>query len=391
MKDFKKELYTDDPAGQEKRKKVSGSEDYQKYYDTIKDQLPPGLEGALHMHDNCLLKMEFVGKDYHMDFDPTHALSRTTKLIFKNAVIVENDEPEPEEICLLTNIFLIPDGYELHMYFEGYADEKTTRKQLILQASDILFEMLFINRGACKKCGAMVSDPSKEGYESRGSKGCYIDHEFYCYPCIIRYITGIRTSEAIISENGCAKSMFVDTKVKRIREESKAGQDYIKYYDSIKQQFPPGLEKALIMYNNKLIESGFCDKDYHMVFDPTDALSNTIKLILKNAVILSDDEPVAGACCVYNEIYLTSNGYELRMIFETRIHDDVERKKIAIQADDILFEVLFGNIHECARCGVLVSYPFEENYEYRVAKGIFFENEWLCIPCTFKELSEKPL
>lgn len=181
MKYFTKEWFL---GGQGNHKKMKEEVDsYQKHYRTIEKLIPSDLKSALHIHDCDLIKMNFIGADLIIEFDPTHALSDTTKLVFKNAVLLENDEPNKEFCSIYNEIYLVNGRYEIHILFSSCQNSAIVLKQIIVQSDNILFETQFRNVGKCVKCGKAVGDPTKKKYDKRLPKGVYSNNNWLCNSC----------------------------------------------------------------------------------------------------------------------------------------------------------------------------------------------------------------
>ena len=185
MKYFTKEAYKNALGSQEKMEQRSN--EYQKYYKSIEHLIPKKLQYALNLHENELIKSGFVGKDFIIEFDPihaSHAISPVTKLVFKNAVVLANDEPEVGSWTDVSEIYVEQGKYEIHILFSIFRNGSPLFRQIIVQADDILFEERFRNSGLCEKCGRVVSDPTKEEYEPRVYKGTFVNEKWFCEDCV---------------------------------------------------------------------------------------------------------------------------------------------------------------------------------------------------------------
>ena len=150
----------------------------------LKNKIPKKLFKALQLYDNNLIKFYSEENDFYMHFNPVGVVSDTTKLIFKNAKIIQYDSILAETDVYYNEIHLIPEGYELRFVFREYIDGIWVFKYLTVQAADILYELRFRNLGLCEKCGRPVVGPSKEECKEAFFTGQYIDDEWYCNECL---------------------------------------------------------------------------------------------------------------------------------------------------------------------------------------------------------------
>ncbi len=156
---------------------------YSSYYKVVKKLIPPELNIALSLHDNRLVKIGYDGNDYYMFFDPTHALSDTTRLVFKNTLILLDEGIYPGMDCIYTEIYPKFCGFELHFLFDSFLNDERILKYFTIQTEKVIYDFVFRNIGKCSKCGKIVSDPTKKNFESRIHKGIFINNIWYCEKC----------------------------------------------------------------------------------------------------------------------------------------------------------------------------------------------------------------
>ena len=152
---------------------------------------------------------------------------------------------------------------------------------------------------------------------------------------------------------------------------------YQKYYETIKKYVNTYLDKALCLHDNIIIGVKYFE-NLEIEFNPIHAFSDTKRLIFKNSCILYDDIIEMNSYCLYSELYIVQEKYELHLLFEFYVDDAPVLKQFIIQADEILFEMQFRNIGKCIKCGEIISDPTKENYANRLAKGSFIKDKWYC-------------
>jgi len=164
---------------------------YSEYYKTIKPLLHPELIKALCLHDNMVVAISFNKEidndDYIIYFDPERALSNTCKLVFKNPVVIKDEDITAfTDYAIHEELYLVDGKYELHLLFRRYTDDDLPRLvELIIQADDILYEIWFRNVGQCNNCGKLVEDPGMPRRTKRPlNPGQFIGGEWYCNECL---------------------------------------------------------------------------------------------------------------------------------------------------------------------------------------------------------------
>lgn len=186
MRYFTKEWYMDTQGDQEKVENTVRQ--YQSYLKSIKSNLPIDLAERIHMHDNRLLSADIVDSDLILQFDPSHALSNVTKIVFHNAKVTSDHLLSYNFFWEYHEIYITGNKFQLEVLFYMLLDEdKNLNEHLcetVIEFDDIqIFDDYFRNIGKCVVCGVVVSDPTKEKYESRVKKGTFFNGKWYCSNC----------------------------------------------------------------------------------------------------------------------------------------------------------------------------------------------------------------
>lgn len=87
---------------------------YDAYYKQIKESLPEGIQN-LHMHDCEITDASFDGNDFVMDIDSDGGYVEISKLVLKNAQIIQHSEKLVGAIWLYDEVYQVDGRYELHM------------------------------------------------------------------------------------------------------------------------------------------------------------------------------------------------------------------------------------------------------------------------------------
>ena len=91
-------------------------EEYYIYYKQIKESLPAGIQN-LNMHDCEITDASFDGNDFVMNIDSDSGYVEISKLVLRNAKIIQHIENLVGATWLYNEVYLVDGQYELHILF----------------------------------------------------------------------------------------------------------------------------------------------------------------------------------------------------------------------------------------------------------------------------------
>lgn len=113
---------------------------------------------------------------------------------------------------------------------------------------------------------------------------------------------------------------------------------YLNYCNTIQSIIPQSIFKALDLHDNVLQLLQFYKKECIMVFDTSKALSTVKELIFENYTLLSADGLNTGAWCLYSEISIKKNAYEVGLLFQSFEEDHDVLHEFLIRAQNIKYK-----------------------------------------------------
>ena len=109
---------------------------YQAHYDKIVNLLPDVLE-EMHMHDCKVVNNHFYKGDFIMDIDSSGGFYFMSRLVFKNAKIIESDINLDGVRWLYDEIYITDTGYEMHILF---CSDENKQGQMIISFDEVITE-----------------------------------------------------------------------------------------------------------------------------------------------------------------------------------------------------------------------------------------------------------
>lgn len=376
--------------------------EYREYYKTVEPYLTENTKDKrFHMHDCTLLKWYFCGDDLVMEFDFSQGFTSVNKITFLNAEIIKNDRITTNTDWVYEEVYVVGTGgrYEFHILFHGGGI-----KEMIIQADDIVLEEGIDDRWRRPALESMKRGGYAEAPDEKGAlEICHEVSGGYIGPHKGRldYHYHLKNKEndgaAIIIEDvgntdyqieaSDEKQSYYFTKEWYISSQGdlqkikRKTEEYDRYFKSIQQLLPETLAEDMDMHDKKIIDCGFNGKDFYMTFERTFREYDTVKILFKNARLSGDDSIGRGYDWLYQELNIKEKGYEISILFEEFVNNEMLLKQLIIQFEEISIEKKMRNLGQCVKCRDLISDPLIENFNEVYNNGSYIDGEWYCDNC----------
>jgi hypothetical protein len=107
-------------------------QEFQEHYRSIKKQLPEKIRKNYGFHDCIVTHFEQQGTDVIIEIDHSGGFTDICKIIYHNAVIIDQDDDIKSSWWLYDEIYILKDTYEFHTALQG---ENGQIKYLTVEAS----------------------------------------------------------------------------------------------------------------------------------------------------------------------------------------------------------------------------------------------------------------